>query len=165
MPVHNIRPAGSEDIPLINELAKAIWPGAYGQIITPEHMEYALEQSYSPAALKQQMSDNHNFLIIEDDGIPVGFADYGPMPEPETCKLHKIYVLPSQQGKGTGKALLQAVTQLATKTGAKQLILNVNRYNKARYFYEKAGFTILYEEDKPIGGGYYMNDYVMRLQI
>jgi diamine N-acetyltransferase len=41
------------------------------------------------------------------------------------------------------------------------LDLNVNRHNPAKSFYEKIGFTVLREEDVPIGP-YWMNDYVMR---
>lgn len=45
--------------------------------------------------------------------------------------------------------------------GAENLDLNVNRYNKARFFYEKVGFVIIKEEDIPMGE-YWMNDFVMR---
>jgi hypothetical protein len=41
----------------------------------------------------------------------------------------------------------------------------VNRYNPAKDFYGKRGFTIVYTEDIDIGGGYFMNDYVMRKVI
>jgi ribosomal protein S18 acetylase RimI-like enzyme len=43
--------------------------------------------------------------------------------------------------------------------------LNVNRYNKARFFYEKLGFVIMKEEDIDIGSGYYMIDYVMEKKL
>ncbi|WP_338410828.1 hypothetical protein [uncultured Flavobacterium sp.] len=41
------------------------------------------------------------------------------------------------------------------------LYLNVNRFNKAQYFYKKAGFKIAYQEDIEIGKGYLMQDFVM----
>jgi len=41
----------------------------------------------------------------------------------------------------------------------------VNRYNKAKDFYEKAGFIIKETADIEIGGGFFMNDYVMELPI
>ena len=43
--------------------------------------------------------------------------------------------------------------------------LNVNRNNKALHFYEKMGMRKLREGDFPIGNGYYMNDYIMGLNI
>jgi hypothetical protein len=41
----------------------------------------------------------------------------------------------------------------------------VNRYNKAKGFYEKLGFKVIGKEDIDIGNGYLMNDYVMQLEI
>ena len=43
--------------------------------------------------------------------------------------------------------------------------LNVNRNNKALLFYERMGMRKLREGDFPIGNGYYMNDYIMGLDI
>ena len=48
---------------------------------------------------------------------------------------------------------------------ATDLELNVNRHNKAINFYKKLGFIITMEEDIDIGNGYYMNDYVMNLEV
>ena len=46
-----------------------------------------------------------------------------------------------------------------------QMRLNVNRHNKALTFYQKMGMTKVDEGDFPIGHGYYMNDYIMGLDI
>jgi hypothetical protein len=45
------------------------------------------------------------------------------------------------------------------------LRLNVNRYNKAKFFYEKLGFKIIGSEDVDIGNGFYMNDFVMQKNL
>ena len=42
-----------------------------------------------------------------------------------------------------------------------ELFLNVNKYNKAKIFYEKLGFVISKEEVIDIGNDYVMDDYVM----
>jgi ribosomal protein S18 acetylase RimI-like enzyme len=49
--------------------------------------------------------------------------------------------------------------------GAVALQLQVNRQNKAKGFYEKAGFTILEEIKLDIGGGFVMDDYVMEKKL
>jgi hypothetical protein len=41
------------------------------------------------------------------------------------------------------------------------VFLNVNKYNKAQYFYSKLGFAIIKEEVIDIGNDYVMDDYVM----
>lgn len=73
----------------------------------------------------------------------------------------KRHCLPQTQGKGYGKVLINAVEAKVMAAGKRILDLNVNRFNKARGFYEKLGFKVLHEEDIAIGR-YWMNDFVMR---
>jgi GNAT superfamily N-acetyltransferase len=103
--------------------------------------------------------------LLEEDSKPVAFAAYSPREEnPEIYKLHKLYCLPETQGKGYGKVLINEVAKKTKDAGKQTLELNVNRYNNAKSFYEKMGFTIAYEEDIAIGR-YWMNDYVMRKEL
>ncbi len=66
------------------------------------------------------------------------------------------------QGLGLGKELMTSVIDQVKTAGAKKLLLNVYRLNKAIAFYKKLGFDIIKEEDVDIGNGYFMNDYVMQ---
>ena len=43
--------------------------------------------------------------------------------------------------------------------------LNVNRHNRAVSFYEHLGMRRLRSGDFPIGGGYFMNDYIMGMEL
>ena len=45
------------------------------------------------------------------------------------------------------------------------MVLNVNRNNNAVSFYRKMGMEILGQGDFDIGSGYYMNDYIMSLDL
>lgn len=129
-------------------------------------MEYMFNERYSVQELTSQMQDgSQTYLLLLEDNEPVAFASYGPRDEdPAVYKLHKLYCLPSTQGKGCGKALISEVFEQVAALGINTLELNVHRQNKARSFYEKMGFTIAYEEDIPIGP-YWMNDYVMRKEL
>jgi diamine N-acetyltransferase len=89
---------------------------------------------------------------------------YGPL-ENKIYKLHKLYVLPAEQGKGTGKALIEFIINDIKSKNARALRLNVNRYNNARSFYERLNFKIISTEDIDIGNGFFMNDYIMELKI
>ncbi|WP_419788757.1 hypothetical protein HDF24_20425 [Mucilaginibacter sp. X4EP1] len=60
--------------------------------------------------------------------------------------------------------MINAVIAKVQKAAKHTLDLNVNRHNKAISFYAKMGFNIAYEEDIAIGS-YWMNEYVMRLQV
>lgn len=164
----DIRRAGLADIDIISWLAHEIWPQAYGSILSAEQLRYMLNWIYSPASLRNQIENlQHNFFIISDNGTHTGFASCSAKsPDaPGVFRLHKIYVLPGQQGKGTGQKLLNHVVEYAQKAGASVLELNVNRHNKALHFYQKNGFIITKEEDIDIGNSYFMNDYVMEKEL
>jgi len=162
----SIRPGDLEDINSIGFLAQQIWPVTYGGIVPPEQLRYMLNLIYSPASLRRQMvEEHHRFLIVEQDEEAIGFASWSATAETGIFRLQKLYVLPGQQGKGLGRALLQYIFEAIRPEGATKLRLNVNRYNKARRFYEKMGFIVVKEEDVPIGNNYYMNDYVMEIKV
>lgn len=160
-----IRKAGIEDIPLIRELCFRIWPQTYASILTQGQIDYMLEMMYSESSLQRQITEeNCRFLIINDNERPVGFASFGPA-EPGIFKLHKIYILPDQQGKGTGTYFINHILSVSKTEGASALRLQVNIRNNAKSFYEKLGFTVLYQCDFPIGNGYVMDDYVMQKKL
>jgi GNAT superfamily N-acetyltransferase len=125
-----------------------------------------LGEIYSSPKLSAQIKNNEQtFLLLAEDEQIVAFAAYSPREEnPNIYKLHKIYCLPATQGKGYGKVLINTVCDAVIKADKHILELNVNRHNKAKDFYEKMGFTVIYEEDVPIGP-YFMNDYVMQKEL
>ncbi len=159
-----IRKATSKDIPLIRELTFKVWPQTYAAIVSREQIEYMMEMMYSEASLLKQMNDGCRFIIAYDNNEPVGFASCQET-EPSLFKLHKIYVLNSQQGKGTGKFMIEYLLNDIRQKGGSALQLQVNRHNKARNFYEKLGFVTIQEADFDIGNGYFMNDYVMEKKL
>jgi ribosomal protein S18 acetylase RimI-like enzyme len=73
--------------------------------------------------------------------------------------------LPACHGTGAGAALLNEVESEARAQRCASIELNVNKYNPARLFYEKKGFSIMREEVIDIGSGYVMDDYVMHKTI
>ncbi len=138
----SIRPADLDDINTIGFLAQQIWPPTYGEIVAKEQLEYMLNLFYNPNSLRRRVidEDKKQFLMVEQEEDPIGFAAWGPTNEPGVVKLHcKLYVLPGQQGKGLGRSILDFIFQAIRPEGARILRLNVNRYNKARQFYERNG--------------------------
>ena len=123
-----------------------------------------LEMMYSESALKKQMEDKCQFIFVYEDEEPVGFASYQEIKQ-ATWKLHKIYVLMTQQGKGTGKFMIDHIIKEIQRQGATSLQLQVNRGNKAKSFYEKLGFYEIERINLDIGNGFFMNDYVMEKKL
>ncbi len=161
--MYQIRTATIEDIPLIQQLTDEIWRPTYKDLMTPEQLEYMIAMIYSTASLTNQMTEKqHKFLLLYDDQRPIGFAAYSTTDEAGIYKLQKIYLHGDYQGKGVGRLLLESVIERVKAANGSTLELDVKRDNKARFFYEKQGFTILKEKDTNIGNGYWMRDYVMR---
>lgn len=161
-----LRKAKEEDLPIISDLAERIWPDTYSAYISDEQLRYMLDMMYNQGELLGQLKKGHIFLIAEEEKKEVGFASFSLIdPEDNGYKLHKIYVLPEIHGKGVGKILMNEVVNLVKRNGGKTLQLNVNRNNKAKDFYQKAGFKIKETVDLDVGNGFFMNDYVMELSL
>jgi len=159
-----IRKANADDIPLIRELCYKVWPQTFASILSQDKIDYMLEYMYSAASLKKQMDEGSQFILVSENDEPVGYAAYLHK-DHNIYKLDKIYVLQSQQGKGTGRFVVDYVVHEIKKKGATALQLQVHRQNKAINFYEKLGFVIIEEKDFDIGEGFFMNDYVMERKL
>lgn len=155
-----IKTAKISDIPVIHRLANEIWWPTYKGVISEEQITFMLDKMYSEDSLKQQFYDGNTFLILYDNGSPKGFAAFSKTDIDKSYKLQKLYLHPNQQGKGVGKELIEFVENEVKKLGGEILILNVNRGNKARHFYEKVGYQIIEEVDIPYFD-FILDDYVM----
>ena len=157
--------ATKEDIPAIQHIAYETWPITYGSIQSKAQLDYMLELIYSPSSLEKQMDNGSRFLLVKENNKTIAFAAYF-LKSPNVYKLDKLYALPNQQGKGLGRMLMNNIIDEIKSLGVTALHLNVNRYNiKAQKFYEHLGFKIIEEVDVPIGGGFFMNDYVMEKRL
>lgn len=163
----SIRKATTNDIPLIHEMAWVVFPHTYKEILTPEQIDYMMEWMYSEDSLHKQMEkDGHIYYLAFKEDEPAGYLSIQPEGE-HVFHLQKIYVLPSFQGMKLGKQLFeQAIKAIKELHPAPcQMRLNVNRQNKALAFYERMGMVKVDEGDFPIGNGYYMNDFIMGMDI
>jgi GNAT superfamily N-acetyltransferase len=160
----SIRKATQHDIAVIRNIAHQTWPVAYKDILTPEALNYMLEFFYSEEALLQQMNDGQLFFIADLSNTAIGFGSVSSY-DPATFKLNKLYVLPGIQKTGAGKALMNYAVDLARSQAASSFILNVNRFNSARFFYEKRGFKVLKEENVDLGNGIVQEDFLMGINI
>jgi ribosomal protein S18 acetylase RimI-like enzyme len=61
--------------------------------------------------------------------------------------------------------MLDFVIMKAKEEGFASIELNVNKHNSTTLIYEKLGFKIIRSEKNDIGQGYYMDDYVYRLEF
>ena len=165
----NMIKAGVEDLPLIHDMAQVVFRHTYRDILSSRQMEYMMEWMYSLPNLHKQLSDGHVYYIAYISGRPCGYMSIqqeGIESGVMVVHLHKLYVMPSEQGKGIGKLLFkQAVDHVTGCFKPSRIELNVNRMNAAVEFYRHIGMRILREGDFHIGEGFYMNDYIMGADI
>ena len=192
----HISKASGEDIMCIHDMAQVVFRHTYREILSPEQMEYMMEWMYSPENLQKQLDEGHIYYIAYRDGEPCGYVSVQPEGNADDGRLlfhlQKIYVLPSEQGHGLGRALFdRAVAHVREAVLAREaahvqevaggcteecvegcvegcgarIELNVNRNNPSIGFYHHLGLRILRQGDFHIGNGYYMNDYIMGLEV
>ena len=169
------RRATTDDIELIRSIAKVAFPATYSTIISAEQIDYMMEWMYSAKKLQQEISGNITYLLAEVDGRTVGYLSFGPDEGTADCAaapgqgrlfhLHKIYLLPEAQGGGNGKRLFMAGEREMRLAGATAFELNVNRGNPALGFYRHLGMQLSRSGDFDIGGGFFMNDHIMRKEL
>jgi len=163
-----LRKATPADIGIIRELAENTWFETYKEILTPEQIDYMFDMMYSVEALNRQMTEEgHHYYIAYCQGTPAGYVSV-VQEEENLFHLPKIYVLPGKQKSGLGKVLLEKAFEHAGNVSAGRhfsVELNVNRYNKAVSFYQKMGMYVSRQGDFDIGNGFYMNDYIMRIDF
>ena len=165
------RRATTDDIELIRSIAKVAFPATYSTIISAEQIDYMMEWMYSAKKLQQEISGNITYLLAEVDGRTVGYLSFGPDEgtaapgQGRLFHLHKIYLLPEAQGGGNGKRLFMAGEREMRLAGATAFELNVNRGNPALGFYRHLGMQLSRSGDFDIGGGFFMNDHIMRKEL
>lgn len=194
----NFRKATTDDCDLINSVAARIWAPTYSHLMSPEQLAYMFDMMYAPENLRKAMTvGGQTFLIFYGDdtcnergvrnaeieigkdggmceydsdgmnGEPVGYISYETLPDHDFY-LQKIYLLPSEHGRGAGRQMLELFLEYLRELdpSARRLGLNVNRENqKAIDFYHRNGFEIVSRRDHHIGQGYYMNDYILERDI
>lgn len=153
--------ASESDIPEIQEMARISWAEPYKAILSPEQITYMLRTMYSTEVLAKQIAGGaYHYYILQEHGR-LGFIGVEPHFQPDTTKLHRLYLLPQAIGKGFGKKAMDFVKKLALEAGDHRIILNVNKHNPAQEFYRGQGFSVFQDEVVDIGGGYVMDDHVM----
>lgn len=165
--IFTIRKADINDCELIHKMASQTWEDTYGTILSPEQLAYMFDMMYSIKNLHRQMCKlHHQFFIIDADGQPGGYLSIETLND-DLYEFQKVYSLPKLHGTGIGRYIIeQGIAYLKSiHQGPFAVELHVNRYNQAVHFYKHMGFYQSEQGDFPIGNGYFMNDYIMRMEV
>ncbi len=161
-----IRKCNLKDCNLLHKTAWSVFPETYQELLTPQQIQFMMDWMYSPVNIAIQMQEGHVYFLLYEEDEVCGYVSVQRETE-NLFHLQKIYVLPGCQGKGYGELLFRHAIQYIKEVHPSPCImeLNVNRQNPAVQFYQRMGMTIDREGDFPIGKGFYMNDYIMKLEL
>ena len=141
-----IRPARVADAPAIAAVCTRAARRAYVDLVTDDYLDRAIAHFHGVDRIRREVAPANGwfgFIVIEHAGQVVAVAGTGTHPqEPGVCELFTLYVDPSSQRIGLGRALVaHAITEAAT-FGAHRLDVAVMPGNlPAIRFYESCGFT------------------------
>jgi GNAT superfamily N-acetyltransferase len=153
-----IRPALESDAPGIAHVHVASWRSTYAGLMPADFLanlslESRENQWRSYIANPNRKSE---FFVAEDmDGQIIGFACGGPEREGHPIykgELYAIYLLAEHQGKGIGRALMQAVVQFLLTQDLTTMLVWVLAGNPACGFYEAMGGVHVGSKPLEIGG-------------
>jgi ribosomal protein S18 acetylase RimI-like enzyme len=163
----SFRKAGVNDCSRIRALASRIWEHTYGSILSKDQLDYMFEMMYDVDTLYAQISTSrHQFFIVSAGGIPAGYLAVEKKSDGFFI-FQKIYALPEFHGIGIGRFMVEQVIDrlVAISRQPFRIELYVNRENPAVKFYEHLGFVKTGVRDYHIGEGYYMNDFIMSMDV
>ncbi len=168
----NIRYGTTDDAEMLSELGARTFFDTFAKDNTPENMAVHLKKSFAPEIQLAELSDPDNiFLIVEDDGKPVGYAQLTLVSQEEfltgtnPLEIRRIYASQEYLGKGVGKELMQAAIREAKQRGCDSVWLGVWEKNpRAIEFYKKWGFKEVGTHIFSVGDDP-QRDFVMELTL
>lgn len=138
-----VRRAASSDIPAIQSIGLLTWPATYLPFTSPQFVLANLNSWWSESAVRQTVEEDTTFVACAGKSV-VGTVTVGQF-EGEAV-IWKIYVLPAEQGRGIGAALMDAAVE-STGESCDVRLEYVKGNEHARGFYERSGFAFDFEED------------------
>jgi ribosomal protein S18 acetylase RimI-like enzyme len=158
--------AGQHDIQVVAKLADEIWHEYFVSIIGRSQVDYMLDQFQSVPAITDQIENGQEYYLLKLDDLPAGYLSLVPDAAGDRVMISKLYVKKNFRGTGAGRYLLEFVLQQCKNRSRHSVWLTVNRHNQpAIEWYLKIGFDVTDEKKKDIGGGYFMDDFIMEMAV
>ena len=135
-----VRTASKRDIAGISKLLGVVWHDTYDGIYGSGKVAEITRDWHNQSALTKQLNQPGSEFLVADDGQAMAGMAYARQIDAQQVKLSQLYVLPSSQGQGVGKLLLDEIE--ACFFEAREFVLEVEEKNTgAIAFYEKHGFV------------------------
>jgi GNAT superfamily N-acetyltransferase len=160
-----IRTFTEEDIDAIAAVTVRGWQSGYAEIIPAETLAALDPAEFAANRRSRPPAPGESTIVATDDGKVVGVARFGPLRlkpgevDPARGELYALYIDPTHQGGGVGKALITATRERLRQEGYPEMLLWVFEENhRARGFYEHLGLA-------PDGERYYYTPFGTTLEL
>ena len=145
-------------------LAEEIWRQHFTSIIGEGQVEYMLDRFQSETAVAGQLKDGYEYYRFLYNHEYIGYI--GIHREEKRLFLSKLYLKKAYRGRGFARQAYTFIQEIARKEGLRSIYLTVNKENFATIaVYERMGFVTVDKQKADIGGGYYMDDYIMEAAV
>jgi len=152
----------SDDIRTVSKLAREIWTDHFTPIIGKPQVEYMLEKFQSSESIQNQISEGFEYYLARNENECVGYTALVTDLVDRKMMISKLYTLSEVRCTGVGTALLSHTENICSSRNISRLWLTVNKYNYgAISWYKHRGFVVTDAVKTDIGGGFYMDDYLM----
>ncbi len=129
-----IRQAAPGDVPALSALATRTWLDAFGATVSAENAAAEAAEGRSEERFRQALTER-TILVADDDGVLVGYVEF------DDGELSRLYVETALQGRGIGRALLDAALAHPRLARAERVVLQVwDENTRAVRLYESVGF-------------------------
>lgn len=159
--------ASEKDYQAIRSRANQTWSQAFGHVSTEAQTGYMLEMMYGITSLtKKQHSDRQKICLAAEGNGYLGYLTYETNYNGSSkTKIHKIFILPTEQGKGIERLLISKISKIAADYNNNSLVLNIDSGDPSLHIYEKLGFRKTGHDNVLIGTSLLVEDYIMEMPL
>ncbi|MDH3795232.1 MAG: GNAT family N-acetyltransferase [Flavobacteriaceae bacterium] len=167
-----LKTCASEDLPILLKLSRQTFIDAFAAANDPDDFKVYLNEAFSEARLKAELSNPYSFFYITyvDEEV-VGYIKLNyqdaqtDIKSMDGAELERIYVLQKYQNQNLGQWMLEQAIDLVKAKGKQYLWLGVWEENpKAIRFYERHGFEKFGRHPYYIGSDKQI-DWLMKLDL
>lgn len=159
-----VKVSNDEEIACVAKLAAEIWKEHYTGLLGERQVDYMLEKFQSQSAIKGQIDGGYCYYMLQSDGVSCGYFSFEE--KEDKLFLSKLYVKKECRGKGIASRAFEFMTQYCRQNKLTAIWLTVNKGNaNSIEVYRKKGFETVRAAVSDIGGGFFMDDYIMEKQL
>lgn len=146
-----VRIASPDEVDDVVAVGHRTWPPTYVPIAGADYVREGLAKWWTRGACLPAIVDGRTLVAVDDDSRVVGMASWST--DGDVLTLWKLYVLPEDQGRGIGRALMGGVIDEARRASVSNIRLAfLDGNDSARGFYEARGFRVVHTERGGLDG-------------